>query len=134
MQLQDEKPYDDINITPMLDLAYVLLVIFILMCTTTVQGVKATLPRGSNAPAKKQKENKIQAIQIDAQNKIWLNREPMTIQQLEARLTQAKVENPKVQVIVKGESVSRYASVVEVLNVIGKLEIAQVGLATITRQ
>ncbi len=134
MQLQDEKPYDDINITPMLDLAYVLLVIFILMCTTTVQGVKATLPRGSNAPAKKQKENKIQAIQIDAQNKIWLNREPMTIQQLEARLTQAKVENPKVQVIVKGESVSRYAAVVEVLNVIGKLEIAQVGLATITRQ
>ena len=134
MQLQDEKPYDDINITPMLDLAYVLLVIFILMCTTTVQGVRATLPRGSNAPAKKQKENKIQAIQIDAQNKIWLNREPMSLQQLEARLTQAKVENPKVQVIVKGESVSRYATVVEVLNVIGKLEIAQVGLATITRQ
>ena len=33
MQIQDDKPYDDINITPMLDLAYVLLVIFILMCT-----------------------------------------------------------------------------------------------------
>ena len=30
MQVQDDKPYDDINITPMLDLAYVLLVIFIL--------------------------------------------------------------------------------------------------------
>jgi len=31
MQIQEDKPYDDINITPMLDLAYVLLVIFILM-------------------------------------------------------------------------------------------------------
>ena len=133
MQVQDDKPYDEINITPMLDLAYVLLVIFILMCTATVQGLKASLPRGSTAPATKQKENKIQSIQVDAQNKIWLNREAVTLPQLEARLAQAKVENPKVQVVVKGESVSRYASVVEVLNVIGKLEIAQVGLATITR-
>ena len=133
MQIQDDKPYDDINITPMLDLAYVLLVIFILMCTTTVQGLKASLPRGSNAPAKKQKENKIQSIQVDAQNKIWLNRVAVTLPQLEAALKQAKIENPKVQVLVKGESVSRYASVVEVLNVIGKLEIAQVGLTTITR-
>ena len=133
MQVQDDKPYDEINITPMLDLAYVLLVIFILMCTTTVQGLKASLPRGSNAPAKKQKENKIQSIQVDAQNKIWLNRVAVTLPQLEAALKQAKIENPKVQVVVKGESVSRYASVVEVLNVIGKLEIAQVGLATITR-
>ncbi len=133
MQLQDEKPYDDINITPMLDLAYVLLVIFILMCTTTVQGVKASLPRGSNAPAKKQKENKIQSIQVDGQNKIWLNREAVTLPQLEARLTQAKNDNPKVQVVLKGESASRYASVVEVLLVIGKLEIQQVGLATISR-
>ena len=133
MQVQDDKPYDEINITPMLDLASVLLVIFILMCTTTVQGLKASLPRGSNAPAKKQKENKIQSIQVDAQNKIWLNRVAVTLPQLEAALKQAKIENPKVQVLVKGESVSRYASVVEVLNVIGKLEIAQVGLTTITR-
>jgi biopolymer transport protein ExbD len=34
----DSKPYDDINITPMLDLAYVLLIIFIIMTTATVQG------------------------------------------------------------------------------------------------
>ena len=48
MQVQDDKPYDDINITPMLDLAYVLLVIFILMCTASVQGLKVNLPRGSS--------------------------------------------------------------------------------------
>ena len=49
MQVQDDKPYDDINITPMLDLAYVLLVIFILMCTASVQGLKVNLPAGSAA-------------------------------------------------------------------------------------
>ncbi len=46
MQVQsDNKPYDDINITPMLDLAYVLLVIFIIMTTATVQGMKVNLPK-----------------------------------------------------------------------------------------
>jgi len=45
MQVQSEdKPYDDINITPMLDLAYVLLVIFILMCTASVAGLAVAIP------------------------------------------------------------------------------------------
>ena len=40
----EEKPYDDINITPMLDLAYVLLVIFVIMTTATVQGMRVNVP------------------------------------------------------------------------------------------
>ena len=43
--------YDDINITPMLDLAYVLLVIFIIMTTATVQGIKVNLPKASATPS-----------------------------------------------------------------------------------
>ena len=43
------KAYDEINITPMLDLAYVLLVIFILMATASVQGIKVDLPKASSA-------------------------------------------------------------------------------------
>ena len=50
MQVQsDSKPYDDINITPMLDLAYVLLVIFILMATATVAGTRVNLPKAGPA-------------------------------------------------------------------------------------
>ncbi|MCX7201520.1 MAG: biopolymer transporter ExbD, partial [Burkholderiales bacterium] len=52
MQVQQEnKPYDDINVTPMLDLAYVLLVIFIIMTTASVQGIKVNLPKASNTPS-----------------------------------------------------------------------------------
>jgi len=47
----DSKAYDDINITPMLDLAYVLLVIFIIMTTASVQGIKVDLPRPATRPA-----------------------------------------------------------------------------------
>ena len=43
--------YDDINVTPMVDLYLVLLLIFIIMTTAGVQGVKVNLPRASTAPA-----------------------------------------------------------------------------------
>ena len=65
MQLKDEdKPYDDINITPMLDLAYVLLIIFIILTTATVQGIKVNLPKASAQPSLA--ENKTKAVSITA--------------------------------------------------------------------
>ncbi len=129
MQVQDDKPYDDINITPMLDLAYVLLVIFILMCTATVQGIKANLPRGGAASSTPSK-NKIQSIAITPENKFILNNNEVTLEQLRALLAQAKAANPAVQVVVKGESMTQYASVIHVLNTLAQLNISQVGLAT----
>ena len=45
----EKDVYDDINITPMLDLAYVLMVIFIIMCTATVQGIKVNLPKARSS-------------------------------------------------------------------------------------
>lgn len=130
MQVQDDKPYDEINITPMLDLAYVLLVIFILMTTATVQGVKANLPRGSNAPKKQTEKNKVKAIAIDNSGNIFYDREPVTLVSLESKLSQAKTENPDVPVIIKGDSGTQYQAVTDVLGVVVKLGIKQVGLAT----
>lgn len=132
MKIQDDKPYDEINITPMLDLAYVLLVIFILMTTATVQGIKASLPRGSTA-TKSTAEKKIKAITVDNAGKIYLDREEVTLAALEARLTEAKAANPDVPVIIKGDSGTQYQSVTDVLGVVVKLGIAQVGLATKAR-
>ena len=47
----DIDVYDEINITPMLDLAYVLLIIFIILTTATVQGIKVNLPKASAQPS-----------------------------------------------------------------------------------
>ena len=130
MQVQDDKPYDEINITPMLDLAYVLLVIFILMTTATVQGIKANLPRGSNAPKKQTEKNKVKVIAVDNSGNIYFDREAVTLASLESRLTQAKTDNPDVPVIIKGDSGTQYQCVTDVLGVVVKLGIKQVGLAT----
>ena len=129
MQVQDDKPYDDINITPMLDLAYVLLVIFILMCTATAQGLKANLPR-SGAPSKTQQKNKLQVILVNPDNSYLLNGQPVTLDQLQMQLSAAKSANPQLQVVLKGESASKYEAVIQVLNVLGELNIRQVAMAT----
>ena len=129
MQIQDDKPYDDINITPMLDLAYVLLVIFILMCTAAVQGLKADLPQGSKA-TKSLAERKVKAITVNTEGKVFLDTSPVTLSELEARLAQMKAENPNLPIVVKGDRVSQYQGIMDVLNVVGQVGITQVGLAT----
>ena len=129
MQINEDKPYDDINITPMLDLAYVLLVIFILMCTAAVQGLKADLPSGSPA-TRSLAEKKVKAITINSEGKIFLDTQPVTLAELEARLAQVKAQNPNVPIIVKGDRVTQYQRIMDVLNVVGQLGITQVGLAT----
>jgi biopolymer transport protein ExbD len=131
MQVQDDKPYDDINITPMLDLAYVLLVIFILMCTASVQGIKVNLPKASAAPSLAKPKTK--AITINNQGGLALDTIPMSnIQELEQRLQQAKAENPEVPVVIRGDSGTQYQAVMDVLDVLGRVGLSQVGLATKT--
>ena len=129
MQVQaDNKPYDDINVTPMLDLAYVLLVIFIIMTTASVQGIKVNLPKASDAPALAKPKTKAVTIRDDGQ--IFLDAYPMTMDELEARLRALKAADPDLPVIVKGDAAVQYGKVIEVLDMLGKLDITQLGLVT----
>jgi biopolymer transport protein ExbD len=129
MQVQSEnKPYDDINVTPMLDLAYVLLVIFIIMTTAAVQGIKVNLPKASNSPSLSKPTTK--AITITADGKIFLDTYPVSLGELEERLRQHKALNPEFPVVVKGDAKIQYEMVIQVLDMLGRLDITQLGLVT----
>jgi biopolymer transport protein ExbD len=129
MQVQEEdKPYDEINITPMLDLAYVLLVIFILMTTATVQGLKVNLPKASQTPSLAKPQTK--AITINNEGKVFLDTVPVTLPELEQRLTSQKAQTPEFPVVVRGDSLTQYQAVMDVLDVVGRIGISQIGLAT----
>jgi len=125
---EDNEPYDSINITPMLDLAYVLLIMFIILTTATVQGIMVNLPKASAAPTLAKPKTK--AITIDAQGQIYLDTYPVTLADLEARLRGLKAITPDLPVIIKGDANINYEKVIEVLDLMGKLEITQIGLVT----
>jgi len=124
----EEKVYDDINITPMLDLAYVLLVIFVIMTTATVQGMRVNLPRAS--PAKSLAKPTTKAITVNQEGKIFLDTIPVSLSELEQRLTQQKAITPEFPVVVRGDGQVQYQAVVDVLDLLGRLNITTVGLAT----
>jgi biopolymer transport protein ExbD len=129
MHVQSEdKPYDDINITPMLDLAYVLLVIFVIMTTATVQGMRVNLPKAS--PAKSLAKPTTKAITVTQDGKVFLDTIPVTLTELEQRLVQQKALTPEFPVVVRGDGQVQYQSVVDVLDLLGRLNITTVGLAT----
>src|ERR1700740_3830594 len=124
----DKGAYDEINVTPMLDLAYVLLIIFIILTTATVQGIKVNLPKASAQPSLA--ENKTKAVTITADGTIYLDTFPVTMLELANTLRQYKAANPNLPVIIKADSPIQYQRVVDVLDLLGRLEITQLGLVT----
>lgn len=124
----ENKQYDDINVTPMLDLAYVLLIIFIIMTTATVQGTKVNLPKASAAPSLAKQATK--AITVTNEGRIFLDTVPVTLPDLEQRLIQAKAITPEFPVVLRGDGQTSYQNVMDVLDMLGRLQITQVGLAT----
>ena len=125
---EEGKVYDDINITPMLDVAYVLLLIFIIMTTATVQGITVNLPKASSTPALSKPKTK--AISITKDGTIYLDTYPVSIEELETRLGQYKAATPDFPVVVKADGAVEYEKVISVLDVVTRLEISQLGLVT----
>lgn len=129
MVVQDEdKAYDEINVTPMLDLAYVLLIIFIILTTATVQGIQVNLPKASAAPSLAKPQTK--AVTITQDGSIYLDTYPVSLDELEARLRQYKAVNPELPVVLKADNTIQYQLVVDVLDLLGRIEITQIGLVT----
>lgn len=124
----DNQPYDDINITPMLDLAYVLLVTFIILTTASVQGVKVNVPKTSVAASLAKPQTR--AVTVTKEGAIYLDAYPVSIEQLEQRLAQYKAMNPSLPVVFKGDAESPYQKVMEVMETLKRLDITEIGLVT----
>jgi biopolymer transport protein ExbD len=125
---EDNAPYDDINITPMLDLAYVLLVTFIIMTTASVQGVKVKAPRTQAASSLAKPQ--IRAVTITEDGSVYLDAYPVTLEELSTRLAGYKASNPALPVVLKADARTQYQKVTEVLEVAKRLDITEIGLVT----
>lgn len=126
----DNKSYDDINVTPMVDLYLVLLLIFIIMTTAGVQGVKVNLPRGGPSTSKPIEGPKMQAITVDNAGNIKLNALTVTIDELSSKLESIKASMPDVPVVIRGDSGTQYQTIMDVLTAVGRSGITNIGLAT----
>jgi biopolymer transport protein ExbD len=125
---EENQLYDEINITPMLDLAYVLLVIFIIMTTASVQGIKVDMPQTANSSSLAKPQTR--AITISSDGSVYLDAFPVDMTTLEQRLSEYKSSNPELPVVLKGDAAAHFDKVSEVLGICKKLDITEIGLVT----
>ena len=119
----------ELNITPLLDLVFVLLVIFIITTPQMMNNLEMTLPSGKPPPPSKEKP-KINKIKVAANGRITLNEQNVTPAELKANLQTLKASDPDLKVVVKGADEADYQNMVAVLDVLQQLDITKVGLAT----
>ena len=122
------KIYDDLNVTPLMDLAWTLLIVFIIMATATVQGISVDLPKASDTPSLAKPRTK--AITITADGRIYLDTTQVSFSELEQRLRDYRAADPDLPVVVKGDAAISYSEVIAVLDLVKRLKIQNLGLVT----
>ncbi len=119
----------ELNITPLLDLVFVLLVIFIITTPQLMNNLELNLPSGKAPPAKPHQPS-IHHIVLNAQGVVFLDSKTVSVSQLKTDLARDKEADPEMGVVVKGDDQVDYQHMVSVLDVLQELDIQKVGMAT----
>ena len=119
----------EINVTPLLDLAFVLLIIFIITTPLLENSVNLVVPTSTEA-TQSTDPSKVQTINIDKDAKITLNNEPVDPDELETRLQALVAENPELGVVVRPHRDLTVQQFVRVMDILQKAKIGKVGVAT----
>jgi biopolymer transport protein ExbD len=109
----------DINITPLLDLAFVLLIIFIITTPLLTQSIELKLPRGGT-PDKRLNKSDIRTVEISSTGYYKFESRQMALPQILAQLIQESRVNPKLIVYIRMDKDSRYELFAALLDVCQK--------------
>jgi biopolymer transport protein ExbD len=118
----------ELNITPLLDLAFVLLVIFIITTTPVVNDLDLNLPRASQR--QKDPPKKANYVTADGAGRLYLNKKEVDFTELHAQLVQLRTDDPDLSVIVRGDAKTKYDRIVNIMDMLQQANVVKVELAT----
>ncbi len=117
----------ELNITPLLDLAFVLLVIFIITTTPMVNDLDLNLPSAASRPKDAPKKPNYITVRQDG---IYLNMKHVDLISLQQLMAQLRETDPDLSVVVRGDAAIDYQKIINVLDVLQQANVTKVGLAT----
>ena len=120
----------DINITPLLDLAFVLLIIFVITTPLLEQGMNLNLPVGGRPDSRKLEKQDIRTVEVGPQGTYMLNRRVLNLDQIMAQLTSEHRLNPRLVVDVRGDENAPYKYVASIFDRLTQAGIEQISLRT----
>jgi len=127
LPLTSLKQISEINLTPLMDLTFILLITFIITFPLLEQGIPVNLPIGK---AKDLSPELARTITVDQQGIVYLDDVPIGIKQLEARMQSIGSANPDVTIMVRADERIQYGAVVEVLKALHAARITRMALIT----
>ena len=128
-QRQNFSTLSEINITPLLDLAFVLLIIFIITTPLLENSVTLSIPSSGAANAAVDPA-KVQTVSIDRTETIKFNDEPIDAATLTAKLTEAKTANPDVAIVIRPDRELPVQKLIGLMDAVQRAGITKVGIAT----
>ena len=120
----------DINITPLLDLAFVLLIIFVITTPLLEQGMNLNLPVGGQQDSRKLEKQDIRTVEVGTQGRYMLNRQWMSLDQISAQLVTEHRLNPRLVVDIRGDENAPYKYVAAIFDRLSRAGIESVSLRT----
>ena len=120
----------DINITPLLDLAFVLLIIFIITTPLLEQGLSLKLPAGGREDQKELNPRNIRTVDINAVGQFKLGNQSMPPEQIANELKRQQMSNPNLIVYIRADQNGPYKFVAALLNRLEQLGVLNVSLRT----
>jgi biopolymer transport protein ExbD len=113
----------DINITPLLDLAFVLLIIFVITTPLLEKGLDLQLPKGVGQEDKKLEKKNIRVVEVTLSGNFVYDHRPMKLDQITQKLEQDFHGNPNLVVDIRADENSKYKLVAQIIDVCRKLGI-----------
>ena len=118
----------ELNITPLLDLAFVLLVIFIITTTPIVNDLDIDLPSAAKRP--KDPKAKVHYVTVESNSRMYLDKEEVQFASLQEKLVGLRLEDPDLNIVVRGSAKTKYQNIVNVMDVLQQANVGKVNLAT----
>jgi biopolymer transport protein ExbD len=128
-QRQGLSTLSEINITPLLDLAFVLLIIFMITTPLLESSMNLVIP-SSGAANPPIKSRQVQIVSIDHSETIRFNNQPIDLKGLTARLTELKQTNPDLAVVIRPDRELPVQKLIALMDALKEARITKVGIAT----
>jgi biopolymer transport protein TolR len=123
----DLEVVSDINVTSLVDVMMTLLIIFIIVAPMIEQGIDVNLP---TAEPRRIDVAEVLTIAVSANERVYLENQRVTIDELKERLTSIRAAQDDVAVLIKADTDIKYGKVVEVLDAVRNVGISRLAMAT----
>jgi biopolymer transport protein ExbD len=124
------RTVNDINVTPLMDLTFLLLIVFMITAPTLEYETDVSPPDMKTNEQVNPDDAVI--INLAKDGTIWLHKETVKLAGLTARLSAERQQNPKIRVLIRGDEKRQYGEVIEIMKAVRKANIGSVSLVTET--